>query len=108
MFDFDILDKDANNQELRWCQVEVTKTITGTKKPTVEVLWNAIPELNIDIHNNTSIQILPERKWNKHIEGAPSTNKSWQDPVLLSTCSKSSPGWLLFIHSLNTSPRPLR
>ena len=68
LFAFEILDSDANEQELRWCQGEVTKIITGTKKPTVEVRWDAIPELNIDIH--TGIQILPERKWNKHIEGA--------------------------------------
>ena len=68
LFAFEILDSDANEQELRWCQGEVTKIITGTKKPTVEVRWDAIPELNIEIH--TGIQILPERKWNKHIEGA--------------------------------------
>ena len=68
LFAFEILDSDATKQELRWCQGEVTKIITGTKKSTVEVRWDAIPELNIDIH--TGIQILPERKWNKHIEGA--------------------------------------
>ena len=68
LFAFEILDSDATKQELRWCQGEVTKIITGTKKPTVEVRWDAIPELNIDIH--TGIQILPERKWNKRVEGA--------------------------------------
>ena len=60
LFAFDILDSDANNQELRWCQGEVTKIIAGTKKSTVEVRWDTIPELNIKIHTN--IQILPERK----------------------------------------------
>ena len=60
LFAFEILDSDANKKELRWCQGEVTKIITGTKKPTVEVRWDAIPELNIEIH--TGIQILPERK----------------------------------------------
>ena len=65
LFAFEILDSDANKQELRWRQGEVTKVITGTKKPTVEVRWDAIPELN-----HAGIQIPPERKWNKHIEGA--------------------------------------
>ena len=65
LFAFEILDSDANEQELRWCQGEVTKIITGTKKPTVEVRWDTIPELN-----HAGIQILPERKWNKYIEGA--------------------------------------
>ena len=37
LFAFEILDSDANEQELRWCQGEVTKIITGTKNPTVEV-----------------------------------------------------------------------
>ena len=54
LFAFEILDSDANKQELRWCQGEVTKIITGTKKPTVEVRYDAIPELKIDVH--TSIQ----------------------------------------------------
>ena len=34
----------------------------------------------------------------QYISGAPSTNKS--DTELLSACNKSSPGWLLFVHSL--------
>ena len=38
------------------------------KKPTVEVLWDAIPELNIE--QNRTIQVLPGSKWNKDTEGA--------------------------------------
>ena len=38
------------------------------KKPTVEVLWDAIPELNIEQHR--TIEILPASKWNKDTEGA--------------------------------------
>ena len=37
LFAFEILDSDANEQELRWCQGEVTKIINRTKKFTVEV-----------------------------------------------------------------------
>ena len=43
----------------------------------------------------------------QYIVGAPSTNKSWRDPKLLPRCNKSSPAWLLFIHSSNSSPCPL-
>ena len=68
LYSFDILDGHEREKGLRWCQGEVIKIIPGKQKPRVEVLWDAIPELNQDQH--TSVQILPESKWNKHIEGA--------------------------------------
>ena len=38
------------------------------KKLAVEVLWDAIPELKHE--QNTSIIILPERRWENIIKGA--------------------------------------
>ena len=68
LFLFEILDGGENETGLRWCQGEVTKVISKSDKPKVEVLWDAIPELNHEQH--TSIQVLPKGKWNKQIEGA--------------------------------------
>ena len=68
LFLFEILDGGENETGLRWCQGEVTKVISKSKKPKVEVLWDAIPELNHEQH--TSIQVLPKGKWNKQVEGA--------------------------------------
>ena len=68
LFCFDILDGIENEKGLRWCQGKVINIISGKKKPTVEVLWDAIPELNIEQHR--TIEVLPGSKWNKDTEGA--------------------------------------
>ena len=71
LFKFDILDGNENEQGLRWCQGVVKKIIsTGrSQKPKVEVLWDTIPE-ELNHGQQTTIQILPESKWNKNVEGA--------------------------------------
>ena len=62
LFAFEVLDSDANEQKLRWCQGEVTKVITGTKKPTVEVCWDTIPDLNHDQqHSNTLMKLMKQQ-----------------------------------------------
>ena len=68
LFLFEIIDGQENETGLRWCQGEVTNVISKSEKPKVEVIWDAIPELNHEQH--TSIQVLPKGKQNKQVEGA--------------------------------------
>ena len=46
----------------------IINIITAKRKPTVKVLWNAIPELNHD--QETAIQVLQESNQKKDIEDA--------------------------------------
>ena len=57
LFCFDIIDGKENEKGLGWYQGMVIKIIPGKKKPTVELLWDTIPELNHEQH--ISVQILP-------------------------------------------------
>ena len=68
LFCFDVLDGGENEKGLRWCQGKVIYINSGKKKPKVEVLWDAIPELNIEQHR--TIEVLPGSKWNMDTEGA--------------------------------------
>ncbi len=62
---------DSGEKALPWCQGKVIKILTEKTKPTVVVRWD--PMLGVegkeDLSNETQ-QELPQRKWNKDVEGA--------------------------------------
>ena len=47
---------------------KVMNMISIERQPVAKILWDAIPELNIEQHR--TIEVLPGSKWNKDIEGA--------------------------------------
>ena len=62
---------DSGEKELRWCQGKVIKILTEKTKPTVVVRWDPMPDVEgkEDLSDETQ-QELPQRKWNKDVEGA--------------------------------------
>ncbi len=56
---------------LRWCQGKVIQVLPEKVKPTVVVHWDPMPDVKgkEDLSDETQ-QVLPPRKWNKHVEGA--------------------------------------
>ena len=62
---------DSEEKVLRWCQGKVIKILTEKTKPTVVVRWDPMPD--VDGKENSieeTQQELPQRKWNKDVEGA--------------------------------------
>ena len=62
---------DSGEKVLRWCQGKVIKILTEKTKPTVVVRWDPMPD--VDGKENSieeTQQELPQRKWNKDVEGA--------------------------------------
>ena len=62
---------DLGEQALQWCQGKVIKILTEKTKPTVVVRWVPMPD--VDGKENSieeTQQELPQRKWNKDVEGA--------------------------------------
>ena len=62
---------DLGETALRWCQGKVIKILMEKTKPTVVVQWDPMP----DVHGKENSieetqQELPQRKWNKNVEGA--------------------------------------
>ena len=56
--------------ELRWCQGEVVLVLADRNKPTVRVLWDAIPDCTGWETSQEAEVILLPTKWNKDKEGA--------------------------------------
>ena len=62
---------DSGEKALQWCQGKVIKILTEKTKPTVVVRWDPMPD--VDGKENSieeTQQELPQRKWNKDVEGA--------------------------------------
>jgi hypothetical protein len=62
---------DSGEKAKQWCQGKVIKILTEKTKPTVVVRWDSMP--NVDGKENSieeTQQELPQRKWNKDVEGA--------------------------------------
>ena len=62
---------DSGDKVLQWCQGKVIKILTEKRKPTVVVRWD--PMTDVDGKENSieeTQQELPQRKWNKDVEGA--------------------------------------
>ena len=62
---------DSGEKVLRWCQGKVIKILMEKTKPTVVVRWDPMPD--VDGKENSieeTQQELPQRKWNKDVEGA--------------------------------------
>ena len=56
--------------DLRWCQGEVVLVLAYRNKPTVRVLWDAIPDCTGWETSQEAKVILLPTKWNKDTEGA--------------------------------------
>jgi hypothetical protein len=62
---------DLGEKALRWCQGKVIKILTEKTKPTVVVRWDPMPDVEgKEILSDETQQELPQRKWNKDVEGA--------------------------------------
>jgi len=62
---------DSGEKVLRWCQGKVIKILTEKTKPTVIVRWNPMPDVEgKEDQSDETQQELPQRKWNKDVEGA--------------------------------------
>ena len=62
---------DSGEKALQWCHGKVIKILTEKTKPTVVVRWDPMPD--VDGKENSieeTQQELPQRKWNKDVEGA--------------------------------------
>ena len=55
---------------MRWCQGEVTSICANKSKPTVNVLWDAMPDVErYATATEEAVTLLPS-KWNKDCDGA--------------------------------------
>jgi hypothetical protein len=62
---------ESGEKALRWCQGKVIKILTEKTKPTVVVRWDPMPDvLGKEDRSDETQQELPQRKWNKDVEGA--------------------------------------
>ena len=54
---FEIKNEDGSHKEwkLRWCQGEVKRVYDNRKKPTVRVLWDAMPDCDGYEHNQSKL-----------------------------------------------------
>ena len=62
---------ELGEKALRWCQGKVLDVLIEKKKPTVLVHWDPMPDVEgkENLSDETQ-QELPQRKWNKDVEGA--------------------------------------
>lgn len=69
---FEIKNEDGSHKEwkLRWCQGEVKRVYDNRKKPTVRVLWDAMPDCDGYEQPVETDQVLLQSKWNKEVDGA--------------------------------------
>ena len=65
---FDIIGK--NEQELRWCQGKVIKVYDDKPKPTVQVEWDPLPDIEGGNQTEETDQVLLPTYWRKDIAGA--------------------------------------
>jgi hypothetical protein len=62
---------DSGEKALQWCQGKVIKILTEKMKPTVVVRWDPMPKVEGKENSiEETQQELPQRKWNKDVEGA--------------------------------------
>lgn len=69
---FEIKNIDGTHKEwkLQWCQGEVNRVYDNRAKPTVQVLWDAMPDCDGYEKPTETDQVLLPTRWNKEVDGA--------------------------------------
>ena len=63
-------DDETGEHLLRWCQGEVIEVLDNRSKPTANVDWDPMGDVDGGDKRTTSSQVLLPSKWNKDREGA--------------------------------------